>query len=202
MGLVTTLDRSDRASIKAMCSPVSSSAGMWTWCAVGRFGSFLSQVSGNMTSCSIWPMEMNLVSFTSKVVRQIAPHVFESINFCVLIPFVCFTGISILRVDPEWWPAAWRISSELVVILNLDKTISTNWEVAGVLGIFIDASLTIDSFTSIVGCYRVGSGSDIWCLSELCVFPMSITSSTVVIAVAESIVESSLHVKLIPTWTL
>ena len=59
----------------------------------------------------------------------------------------------------------------------------------------------IDSITSIVGCDGVGSGSDIWCLSELCVFPHSITSSAVVIAVAESIVESSLHVKLIPTWT-
>ena len=160
--------------IKVVGGPAASVLASWRSIgAVSNSSSSLWNFYGHVTSLHVRRLVMSLVTFPVKVVAKRSFHVFSGINLSISNPAV----VSIW-VHPEGGPVVALVSSILVVVFNLCKSISPNREVAGLVGCLVNAVPSIDGSSGNLSLHRGWSSFNIWRLHELWSFVASLSSAS------------------------
>ena len=181
------LDRTISNSINAALTEVFSGPVSTIWTrtssetAISCSSICLRHFESNMSLTQIIWLESYLMTFSCPVMSQTVRHIFQSIEFNILNPLVVLHGI-----NPERSPIVVVITCHLVIKFKLQETVSTNWEVACILSVLIDAGISVYSFTSDSGGNWTWGLGDVWSLQEFSIFPASITGTTIVIMGVET----------------
>ena len=190
-------DSVDAALTEVLGSPVSTfRARTSPEIAIGWSGACLRHLESNMTLPHIVWLESHLMPFTGPVVSQSMRHILQPIKFHILDPLPILHGIY-----PKRRPIVVVVACHLIVKFKLQEAISSNWKITRILGILVNACISVNSLTSDLRCNGICRFVDIWWLHELGIFPATVAGTAVVVLRVEACCEGACDIKVKPLLT-
>ena len=125
-----------------------------------------------MTFPHVFSLEVRVVWKTSPVMVQMSPHILQGIELCILNPFSMSHPI-----QPKRRPVVVGATGKLIVELKLSETVTSSFEVTGILSWLVDTGIMIFCFTSDFRFDRMTRLLNVWIMHELRCFPATSTAS-------------------------